>query len=321
VTVGGELAAALRDGAAAVVIATRRHRAAFAEQLRREGIDVAAARRSRAYLELDAERTMDAFVVAGTPVRRRFDETIGSFVREAASTRRPLFLYGEMVALLWEAGMVAGAIELERLWNELASEATFTLLCAYRAEDGAAQSLHDVCGLHSETTRRFAADRSGPRAARRFVRDALGAHELAADAALIVSELATNAIVHAGSDFTVELSVAGDGVRVAVADERSGPPAQLPVRREHGLGIVAALAAEWGADRLGPLLRRGRVSLGPGGRDRGGRAGALRGGRAARGLGVAAAAASLTAPARQARSAAPARQARTAAQTVVPSRR
>jgi anti-sigma regulatory factor (Ser/Thr protein kinase) len=227
VTVGGALASTLRDGAAAVVIATRRHRAAFAEQLRREGIDVAGARRSRAYLELDAERTMDAFVVAGTPDRGRFDETIGALVREAGSARQPLFLYGEMVGLLWEAGMVAGAIELERLWNELASEATFTVLCAYRAEDGA-EALHHVCGLHSETTRRFPARRASPRAARRFVCDALGAHVLAADAALVVTELATNAVVHAGSGFTVELSVAADAVRVTVLDERCGPPGAAP---------------------------------------------------------------------------------------------
>jgi signal transduction histidine kinase len=36
-----------------------------------------------------------------------------------------------MVALLWAEGNASGAIQLERLWNELAHTHSFTLLCAY----------------------------------------------------------------------------------------------------------------------------------------------------------------------------------------------
>jgi two-component sensor histidine kinase len=128
--------------------------------------------------------------------------------------------------------------------------------------------VHEVCRLHSHvtgspfiaraqparerdgattTTRSFARGRTAPRDARRFVRAALGADELAGDAALIVSELATNAVVHAGTGFTVELTSAPGEVRVAVSDGCAGSPARLLAHRAHGLGIVATLAASWGA--------------------------------------------------------------------------
>jgi anti-sigma regulatory factor (Ser/Thr protein kinase) len=76
-------------------------------------------------------------------------------------------------------------------------------------------------------------------------------------AVVVASELATNAVVHAGTTYAVELYV-GDPVRIEVTD--SGPPAPLfvlPVRRRRpqgdggwGLAIVAGLASKWGVDWL-----------------------------------------------------------------------
>jgi hypothetical protein len=61
-----------------------------------------------------------------------------------------------MVDLLWQAGNPRAALELERLWNELAIEHEFALLCGYRDQpttrpsDG---SLADVCRLHSHVVK------------------------------------------------------------------------------------------------------------------------------------------------------------------------
>ena len=86
-------------------------------------------------------------------VRDAFFEVIGGVIRDAVGTGRPVRAYGEMVALLWEAGDVLAAIDLETLWNELASELPFALYCAYHSESVAANehadALHDVCRLHS----------------------------------------------------------------------------------------------------------------------------------------------------------------------------
>ena len=58
-----------------------------------------------------------------------------------------------MVALLWDDGNVAAALELEDLWNDLAATRAFVLLCAYpmRAfEDPAsAAAFKRICDQHS----------------------------------------------------------------------------------------------------------------------------------------------------------------------------
>jgi anti-sigma regulatory factor (Ser/Thr protein kinase) len=68
------------------------------------------------------------------------------------------------------------------------------------------------------------------------------------DALLLVSELATNAVRHAGTAFTVGFSYEDNTVTVEVADRsRRQPSLRRPdVDRGRGPHIVAALAAEWG---------------------------------------------------------------------------
>lgn len=106
--------------------------------------------------------------------------------------------------------------------------------------------------------RTFALSRDAPAAARHFAVGALcdwGAGDLADDAALVVTELAANAIVHAHSGFTVSLSARGDLVRISVRDASPLPggsaAAALPPAPLHGLGAVDALASRWGVEPLG----------------------------------------------------------------------
>jgi anti-sigma regulatory factor (Ser/Thr protein kinase) len=80
-------------------------------------------------------------------------------------------------------------------------------------------------------------------------------------AALVVSELVTNAIVHtAGKHVVCELHDDADLVRIAVRDEGCAPgePRPVPQRpeEEHGRGLllVAALCRAWGAQDAGPGL-------------------------------------------------------------------
>jgi anti-sigma regulatory factor (Ser/Thr protein kinase) len=102
---------------------------------------------------------------------------------------------------------------------------------------------------------RFALSFDAPRAARNFVVEALrqGAQtDLCPSAALVVAELAANAVIHAGSPFVVEVSTHPDVVRVAVHD--ASPV--LPAPREaaplastgRGLHLVAGLASRWGSE-------------------------------------------------------------------------
>ncbi|MFC4556264.1 response regulator [Georgenia faecalis] len=69
------------------------------------------------------------------------------------------------------------------------------------------------------------------------------------DAELVVGELASNAVAHAGTPFTVRLALTEDALRIEVAD--GGPGTPDPVFRGrndpwHGLTLISLLAHGWG---------------------------------------------------------------------------
>ena len=271
--VGAHLGEALRACETAVVVATEAHRLAFDGVLAGAGLDPADARRRGRLVALDAAGTLARVLVADRPDPARFDAVIGGLVGRAAQHGRPVRAYGEMVALLWDAGNVGAAMELEACWNDLGERLEFSLYCGYRVTPGAgtevgaevAEALRQVCQLHTavvgtarEESAPFRRSLDAPADARRFVRGALdrcGAGDVAEAVTLLVSELATNAVVHAGSDFTVAVSARPDAVRVEVGD--ASPVA--PARREpgtaafggRGLLLVDAIASAWGTEPLG----------------------------------------------------------------------
>ena len=159
-----------------------------------------------------------------------------------------------MVALLWTDGNVVGAIELEALWNDLANTYAFSLYCAYpmaslEATDDIVSAQH-VCTSHSDViapspraswpsngdrSRRCSLRRRPARAMRassseRSSHDGV-ATRWRADAVLVTSELATNAVLHARSVFRVSLELSSAALRIEVHDtDRTLPQPREPRR-------------------------------------------------------------------------------------------
>lgn len=164
--VGDYLIEGLAAGAVEIVIATLAHREAFEERLRDAGVDTTASpHEGGALLWLDAAAILSSFTGEAGIERDLFFARVGSLVELAAAGGRPVRLYGEMVALLWEAGDVGAAIELETLWNELGDRVPFSLYCAYRSDaagaDERADALARVCHLHSAVVEKTEAELPG----------------------------------------------------------------------------------------------------------------------------------------------------------------
>jgi anti-sigma regulatory factor (Ser/Thr protein kinase) len=73
------------------------------------------------------------------------------------------------------------------------------------------------------------------------------------DTELLLCELVTNAVVHAGGVTTVQLCLTDETLRVTVCDHVAAPPVatHAPPDADHGRGIalVETLATRWGVDR------------------------------------------------------------------------
>jgi anti-sigma regulatory factor (Ser/Thr protein kinase) len=277
-TVGGYLIRALEDDAVAIVIATEAHRRLFSSELQAAGLDPAESSSEGSLILLDAAETLARFTHAGEVDRAGFRRIVGSVVSRAGETGRPVRAYGEMVALLWEAGDVLAAIELEKAWNDLARELPFALVCAYPSEavqgQEHADALHEVCHLHTAVVdsephapspklcAHYAPEREAPAAARHFVAEVLErwghSRALLEDAKLVVSELASNAVVHARSPFSVEIRPQGAAVLISVQDASHARPTVRDsgmAASGRGLRLVDAIATNWGVE----IAREGKI--------------------------------------------------------------
>jgi len=147
---------ALRKDGAAIVIASPEHRRAIRARLAQAGTDVAAAEAAGAFVALDALETALRCMVADWPDPASFWEVISPLIRRATEAFKPVHVFGEMVALLWDDGEVNAGIEVEAMWNEMAAQYPFSLLCAYPVQSVSGERhqdpLAEVCRVHTSVT-------------------------------------------------------------------------------------------------------------------------------------------------------------------------
>ena len=149
------LLGSMTRGGVAIAVATSDHRRGFRERLVSAGVDIAGATASGAYVELDADAVMTSFMINGWADPASFWRAITPVLKAAAPDRRPVRIFGEMVALLWQRGQAGAALDVEAMWNELATQYLFDLLCAYPAgvldDHEHADATAQVCSAHSAT--------------------------------------------------------------------------------------------------------------------------------------------------------------------------
>jgi hypothetical protein len=148
----GFLAEGLRAKQAVVSIASTFHCAAFKERLGEHGFDVEALQASGVLFFVNASALLETILVNRAPDPERFRSLVGDILERAGGRRRLVRIYGEAVDLLWKAGDPPAALRLEQLWNALASEFHFALVCGYTLDNfmtpHCARAFEDVCGQH-----------------------------------------------------------------------------------------------------------------------------------------------------------------------------
>jgi anti-sigma regulatory factor (Ser/Thr protein kinase) len=279
------VAGGLRHGDAVIAVLTPEHAAALHAALRTTDAPAETAAAEGWFVVLDAAETLSTFLVDGFPDRTLLADRLGDLLGALGATGRSVRAAGEMVAVLWDEGNVAGALALEEAWNELADLHGFSLLCPYPAgvvTGGELAVVGRLCELHSEVvapeTYASAADDAMRTAAsgvfvpspeavgatRRLVAGAVtdwsSAQGVAPDqlllddACLVASEMAANAVTHAHSAFEVTVTCSDGSVRVAVSDTALGTAeaheAELMDVCGRGLAIVDDVADRWGCDHV-----------------------------------------------------------------------
>jgi len=135
-----------------VLIATREHGAMVEADLQRHGIAIDDLKISGELVILDAREVLGAFLVDRALDPELFRRIVGGMLERAGGRRRVVRAYGEMVDVLWKANNPKAALQLEQLWNDLASSYHFALLCGYAIGNFMSPvhvaAFEDICGVH-----------------------------------------------------------------------------------------------------------------------------------------------------------------------------
>lgn len=137
----------------AIVIATPAHRTGILDALSARLIDCQKALREGDLILLDAEETLDLFMVHEMPDADLFEANMGRLIDQSLNGRKRVALraYGEMVDVLWKQGRTDAAIQLEMFWNRIAGMYNFALLCGYAMGSfyKQTQQVEQIYELHS----------------------------------------------------------------------------------------------------------------------------------------------------------------------------
>jgi hypothetical protein len=149
----GYVTGGIKAGECVIIIATASHLAALNDRLREEKYNVFSLKLSDQLIFLNAEETLNSFMVNDWPDEILFWYLVSGLVAKAKLRNRKVRAFGEMVAILWAQGHSGATVQLEHLWNKFCATEAFTLFCAYPRSgftQDAQRSLMSICGAHSK---------------------------------------------------------------------------------------------------------------------------------------------------------------------------
>lgn len=150
--VAGFLTEGFAEGNPGIVVATPVQRAAIIRELTARSFDVVDLQRSKDLLLLDATETLSTFMTDGRPDALHFNTQMCQAIERVCRGRSNcrVRIFGQMVDVLWQDGQRDAATRLEVLWNQLANEQAFSLLCGYAMGNFyKGSNFDDICSQHS----------------------------------------------------------------------------------------------------------------------------------------------------------------------------
>ena len=156
-TLAQSVCTAIMADNSAIVIATAAHHAGLFTRLKGHGIEVHAAILEARLFLLDAVEIVARLIVDGQPDPSLFAQDLGPNIAQLTANARgespSVFIFGEIVALLWEQGRYDAALSIEQIGNQLLASCSANILCAYPARLFAdpthSRSVAEICALHS----------------------------------------------------------------------------------------------------------------------------------------------------------------------------
>ena len=148
------IATALKEGNAAIVVATESHRDALVGRLRAYGLDIDAAIEQGKYIAVDAADALPTFMVHEMPDPGRFLTVLGNLISNATKAIKDkqarVAIFGEVCHLLWALGNAEAAIQVERLGNQLTKTYDVDILCGYSSGNVQGdEAFQRICAEHS----------------------------------------------------------------------------------------------------------------------------------------------------------------------------
>jgi len=101
----GFVGGGLKANECVIVIATAPHLAALDDRLSSEGFNVFELKLRDQFIPLNAEKTLEEFMINGWPDENLFRHMVTQLIFRAHKHKRKVRAFGEMVAILWSKGL------------------------------------------------------------------------------------------------------------------------------------------------------------------------------------------------------------------------